>query len=211
MPYQHHNHHNHQHHQQSPIQPNRLLNNQDTKRHPSLSFSHINESLLKSIQNPCSTGIELQSSSSSTNTANNSISTDIKESLHRACTTEAESASLVETGPNSIPYARRQSSFRSFGYSPISSTNPYSLLKSQSFQVPRRRAFVSTRNTRHSVQLEPTRNHSPTFAQSAKNLCESCGTDSSPEWRRGPSGHKTLCNACGLRYARSVARQAPEK
>ncbi|KAI9359793.1 hypothetical protein BD770DRAFT_409495 [Pilaira anomala] len=40
-----------------------------------------------------------------------------------------------------------------------------------------------------------------------RNHCQSCGTDSSPEWRRGPTGHKTLCNACGLRYSRSVARQ----
>ncbi|RUS13881.1 hypothetical protein BC937DRAFT_94639 [Endogone sp. FLAS-F59071] len=40
-----------------------------------------------------------------------------------------------------------------------------------------------------------------------KKFCESCHTDSSPEWRRGPTGHKTLCNACGLRYSRSVARQ----
>ncbi|KAI8580388.1 hypothetical protein K450DRAFT_236820 [Umbelopsis ramanniana AG] len=39
------------------------------------------------------------------------------------------------------------------------------------------------------------------------HTCESCGTDTSPEWRRGPSGHKTLCNACGLRYSRSIARQ----
>ncbi|KAJ1984451.1 hypothetical protein H4R34_000656 [Dimargaris verticillata] len=37
--------------------------------------------------------------------------------------------------------------------------------------------------------------------------CESCKTDSSPEWRRGPSGHKTLCNACGLRYSRSLLRE----
>ncbi|GAB5586274.1 hypothetical protein Unana1_01174 [Umbelopsis nana] len=37
--------------------------------------------------------------------------------------------------------------------------------------------------------------------------CESCHTESSPEWRKGPSGQKTLCNACGLRYARSVAKQ----
>ncbi|KAJ8663873.1 hypothetical protein O0I10_000148 [Lichtheimia ornata] len=39
------------------------------------------------------------------------------------------------------------------------------------------------------------------------NHCESCGTTSSPEWRKGPSGHKTYCNACGLRYWRSVARK----
>ncbi|RKP39336.1 hypothetical protein BJ085DRAFT_33333 [Dimargaris cristalligena] len=36
--------------------------------------------------------------------------------------------------------------------------------------------------------------------------CESCQTETSPEWRRGPSGHKTLCNACGLRYSRSLTR-----
>lgn len=45
--------------------------------------------------------------------------------------------------------------------------------------------------------------------------CENCQTNASPEWRRGPSGHKTLCNACGLRYARSVAKnerqQAPKE
>ncbi|GAN05162.1 conserved hypothetical protein [Mucor ambiguus] len=44
-------------------------------------------------------------------------------------------------------------------------------------------------------------------SQHSKHHCQSCGTDSSPEWRRGPTGHKTLCNACGLRYSRSVARQ----
>ncbi|KAL8276219.1 hypothetical protein RQP46_011380 [Phenoliferia psychrophenolica] len=37
--------------------------------------------------------------------------------------------------------------------------------------------------------------------------CESCGIINSPEWRKGPSGVKSLCNACGLRYARSVARK----
>jgi PAS domain S-box-containing protein len=28
-------------------------------------------------------------------------------------------------------------------------------------------------------------------------VCTDCGTLESPEWRRGPSGPKTLCNACG--------------
>ncbi|KAJ4476231.1 hypothetical protein J3R30DRAFT_415997 [Lentinula aciculospora] len=37
--------------------------------------------------------------------------------------------------------------------------------------------------------------------------CSSCKTTSSPEWRKGPSGKKELCNACGLRYARSRAKK----
>ncbi|KDN40705.1 hypothetical protein K437DRAFT_258573 [Tilletiaria anomala UBC 951] len=37
--------------------------------------------------------------------------------------------------------------------------------------------------------------------------CTSCGTSNSPEWRKGPTGKKTLCNACGLRFARQMARQ----
>ncbi|CAO1623895.1 unnamed protein product [Sympodiomycopsis kandeliae] len=41
----------------------------------------------------------------------------------------------------------------------------------------------------------------------ADKRCTSCGTSNSPEWRKGPTGQKTLCNACGLRYSRSVSRQ----
>ncbi|GAA5909516.1 uncharacterized protein JCM6883_003972 [Sporobolomyces salmoneus] len=46
----------------------------------------------------------------------------------------------------------------------------------------------------------------PVFKPGPK-ACESCGTTESPEWRKGPSGSKSLCNACGLRHARTVARQ----
>jgi len=33
-------------------------------------------------------------------------------------------------------------------------------------------------------------------------VCTDCGTLDSPEWRKGPMGPKTLCNACGLRWAK---------
>ncbi|TCD60860.1 hypothetical protein EIP91_009393 [Steccherinum ochraceum] len=39
------------------------------------------------------------------------------------------------------------------------------------------------------------------------NKCASCKVTHSPEWRKGPSGKKDLCNACGLRYARSRAKK----
>ncbi|XP_021652668.2 GATA transcription factor 9 isoform X2 [Hevea brasiliensis] len=30
--------------------------------------------------------------------------------------------------------------------------------------------------------------------------CSHCETDKTPQWRLGPSGPKTLCNACGVRF-----------
>lgn len=38
-------------------------------------------------------------------------------------------------------------------------------------------------------------------------VCTDCGTLDSPEWRRGPSGPKTLCNACGLRWAKKEKKK----
>ncbi|KAL7903945.1 hypothetical protein GGI35DRAFT_472761 [Trichoderma velutinum] len=32
--------------------------------------------------------------------------------------------------------------------------------------------------------------------------CQSCNRIDTPEWRRGPDGARTLCNACGLQYAK---------
>jgi hypothetical protein len=33
------------------------------------------------------------------------------------------------------------------------------------------------------------------------------GTLDSPEWRKGPTGPKTLCNACGLRWAKKEKKK----
>ena len=35
--------------------------------------------------------------------------------------------------------------------------------------------------------------------------CANCHTKNTPEWRRGPSGNRDLCNSCGLRYAKQVS------
>ncbi|KAG9062448.1 hypothetical protein KI688_005363 [Linnemannia hyalina] len=37
--------------------------------------------------------------------------------------------------------------------------------------------------------------------------CLSCHASDTPEWRRGPDGARTLCNACGLHYAKLLKRQ----
>ncbi|CAG8098786.1 unnamed protein product [Penicillium nalgiovense] len=36
--------------------------------------------------------------------------------------------------------------------------------------------------------------------------CHSCNRSETPEWRRGPDGSRTLCNACGLHYAKLSRR-----
>ncbi|KXZ48880.1 hypothetical protein GPECTOR_24g169 [Gonium pectorale] len=36
--------------------------------------------------------------------------------------------------------------------------------------------------------------------------CVECGATQTPQWREGPAGPKTLCNACGVRYGRAQQR-----
>ncbi|KAI9255540.1 hypothetical protein BY458DRAFT_519919 [Sporodiniella umbellata] len=38
-------------------------------------------------------------------------------------------------------------------------------------------------------------------------ICTDCGRTDAPEWRKGPKGPKTLCNACGLRWAKAKKQQ----
>ncbi|CAL1715171.1 unnamed protein product [Somion occarium] len=40
--------------------------------------------------------------------------------------------------------------------------------------------------------------------------CLGCNATSTPEWRRGPMGPRTLCNACGLVYAKLIKKRSRE-
>jgi len=44
-------------------------------------------------------------------------------------------------------------------------------------------------------------------AISVEKVCTMCGTRNTPEWRRGPSGNRDLCNSCGLRWAKQNRSQ----
>ncbi|KAG2735592.1 hypothetical protein G9P44_001806 [Scheffersomyces stipitis] len=47
----------------------------------------------------------------------------------------------------------------------------------------------------------------PEVINKPTNKCHRCGTTETPEWRRGPKGVRTLCNACGLFHAKLVKRK----
>lgn len=40
--------------------------------------------------------------------------------------------------------------------------------------------------------------------------CANCHTRNTPEWRRGPSGNRDLCNSCGLRWAKQVCSSSAQ-
>eukprot|EP01112_Ceratiomyxa_fruticulosa_P002028 TRINITY_DN12174_c0_g2_i1.p1 TRINITY_DN12174_c0_g2~~TRINITY_DN12174_c0_g2_i1.p1 ORF type:complete len:186 (+),score=20.47 TRINITY_DN12174_c0_g2_i1:452-1009(+) len=42
-------------------------------------------------------------------------------------------------------------------------------------------------------------------------VCLVCKTTQSPQWRRGPSGQKTLCNACGIKYQNMIKKEQEVK
>ena len=42
-------------------------------------------------------------------------------------------------------------------------------------------------------------------------VCRLCKATETPEWRRGPDGPKTLCNACGLQYKKQRATEAKKR
>jgi len=44
----------------------------------------------------------------------------------------------------------------------------------------------------------------------ADRHCENCGVTDTPEWRRGPTGPHTLCNACGIHYLKKSKRLKKE-
>lgn len=44
-----------------------------------------------------------------------------------------------------------------------------------------------------------------------ETFCHQCGATSTPEWRRGPGGSRSLCNACGLYFMKLQRRFTDEQ
>ncbi|XP_058745380.1 GATA transcription factor 9-like [Vicia villosa] len=58
------------------------------------------------------------------------------------------------------------------------------------------------------MKIMPVKKREDPNAECSGRKCLHCGTDKTPQWRTGPMGPKTLCNACGVRF--KSGRLVPE-
>ncbi|KAK1561152.1 hypothetical protein Q3G72_034999 [Acer saccharum] len=63
----------------------------------------------------------------------------------------------------------------------------------------------NSRQKREAQQRQPS---SPTTPEGGVRRCTHCASEKTPQWRTGPLGPKTLCNACGVRF--KSGRLVPE-
>jgi len=61
----------------------------------------------------------------------------------------------------------------------------------------------------HSATPTNAQTNEPSSAHEGQT-CLGCKATSTPEWRRGPMGPRTLCNACGLVYAKLIKKRGRE-
>lgn len=135
--------------------------------------------------------------------ARNGSSSQARGPTHYAHTSVSTSASDPLTTRNSTPSLYTSSSVHSVTshpaesahtYTPPSSTSPVRLLNGENFHPAGEMISMDRIST----------------DCSSKTTCLGCGATETPEWRRGPYGPRTLCNACGLVFAKLVRKRAKE-
>ncbi|KAL0090851.1 GATA-type zinc finger transcription factor [Phycomyces blakesleeanus] len=126
------------------------------------------------------------------------ISPSLAINPHRHRPFGRQSEDPPPSGTNSPVTLAYPMSLRSPEPSPIAPKIPISTIspKLPAGHVPEERQWLHVRSL-----------YDPILDQQTAKVCVRCNTSSSPEWRRGPNGHKTLCNACGLRYSRLLSKQ----
>ncbi|KAI9360728.1 hypothetical protein BD770DRAFT_384772 [Pilaira anomala] len=73
----------------------------------------------------------------------------------------------------------------------------------------------NTQESRTTTTKRPFKRQRSTSSSShhypSRNECHSCKSTETPEWRKGPLGPRTLCNACGLIWTKLCKEKADEK
>lgn len=53
-------------------------------------------------------------------------------------------------------------------------------------------------------KVKPQKKKAMTLQHQGRQACRNCSTTQTPQWREGPEGARTLCNACGLRFRKGL-------
>ena len=107
--------------------------------------------------------------------------------------------------PASSHHRRRKSigagSHHNISRSPLL-TSP---MVSQTYQTTPPSMAMTTSSSTTSATLPPKRVRKR--KDEADQSCLSCSATETPEWRKGPTGPRTLCNACGLLFAKQCRKK----
>ncbi|KAI3860625.1 hypothetical protein MKW98_017260, partial [Papaver atlanticum] len=100
------------------------------------------------------------------------------------------------------PPSFSESSSTTTSSSSTSSSSPTSTLM---FTRPQTLGFLYYQPEKKKQKPKPKsyENQNPQFQQQQQQYqrrCSHCGVQKTPQWRTGPMGAKTLCNACGVRF-----------
>ncbi|KAJ3044401.1 hypothetical protein HDV00_002293 [Rhizophlyctis rosea] len=129
------------------------------------------------------------------------------------------------TGPTKSSTRRTKPSTKYQSYE-TDSTFPFSSSQPEPTGRRPRRTFQPSASSRRSRSITPPPTRTPkpqqrrtsaskettkytrtiTHATSTPGVCHSCGTTKTGQWRRGPAGPRTLCNACGLEFAKKIRK-----
>jgi PAS domain S-box-containing protein len=115
---------------------------------------------------------------------------------------------ISKTGTNAMPIGRQDESL-------ASNENAFEELKttrSSTWQFELRQLEKRNRLLAEEVQqlmVSKKKRKRRRGAGLLQKDCANCHTTNTPEWRRGPSGNRDLCNSCGLRWAKQVKDVQP--
>ncbi|XP_010466792.1 PREDICTED: GATA transcription factor 1-like isoform X2 [Camelina sativa] len=120
--------------------------------------------------------------------------------------------SVLETSSNSSTTTTTSNS--SGGSTALATTTSMLMSCCVSFKAPAKARSKRRRTGRRDLRVLWTGNEiqkKKTMSAAAVIIgrkCQHCGAEKTPQWRAGPLGPKTLCNACGVRY--KSGRLVPE-
>ncbi|KAI8915621.1 hypothetical protein EDD86DRAFT_243622 [Gorgonomyces haynaldii] len=72
----------------------------------------------------------------------------------------------------------------------------------------RNRTISSSSHTSNRSTASPTKKRKITHTASTAGECQWCHTKKTAQWRKGPTGARGLCNACGLEWAKQIKIEA---